>query len=414
MTATVSEPPAVVPSPLPSERIGVARLATMAYGGQDLTAVWDRLAAQYNGDPQTAGAGMDLSVVAQLLGDQPAGLEIQHRVLQQQRLYRSPCRVPQPRLRLLALAAELEMGGNTPIEYLTQDSEVELTTLYIVPGLPLPDPLPAHDIAIVAAPDDPRSQAALDELERHAAVWPRPLLNRPGRIRQMDRDRLYRLLNGIPGLRIPATFRFDRRELAAAADGVLRNGEAEIALPAIIRPLGSHAGKGLVKIESPQQIGPYLAQRPESAFFVSPYIDYAGADGLFRKYRVVCVDGRPYACHMAILDKWNIWYLNAGMTSSDDKRRQEAEFMANFDDGFGRRHAAAFAGMIGRLGLDYFMVDCAETKTGELLVFEADNTAIVHDMDPPDVFPYKAAQMRKIFDAFVAMLYARTRQAEAA
>ena len=39
-----------------------------------------------------------------------------------------------------------------------------------------------------------------------------------------------------------------------------------------------------------------------------------------------------------------------------------------------------------------------------LLIFEADNTAIVHDMDPPDLFPYKAPQMRKIFDAFAAML----------
>jgi hypothetical protein len=49
-------------------------------------------------------------------------------------------------------------------------------------------------------------------------------------------------------------------------------------------------------------------------------------------------------------------------------------------------------------------VDCAETRDGRLLVFEADNTAIVHDMDPPDVFPYKPPQMRKIFAAFTAML----------
>jgi len=37
-------------------------------------------------------------------------------------------------------------------------------------------------------------------------------------------------------------------------------------------------------------------------------------------------------------------------------------------------------------------------------------------MDHADVFPYKPAQMRKIFDAFAAMLvrYARTRQERAA
>jgi hypothetical protein len=38
------------------------------------------------------------------------------------------------------------------------------------------------------------------------------------------------------------------------------------------------------------------------------------------------------------------------------------------------------------------------------LIFEADNTAVVHNMDSPDVFPYKGPTMRKIFDAFAAML----------
>ena len=63
--------------------------------------------------------------------------------------------------------------------------------------------------------------------------------------------------------------------------------------------------------------------------------------------------------------------------------------------------------MAERIGLDYFTVDCAETRDGALLIFEADNTAVVHNMDPPDIFPYKPPQMRKIFDAFAAMLERR-------
>jgi hypothetical protein len=34
-------------------------------------------------------------------------------------------------------------------------------------------------------------------------------------------------------------------------------------------------------------------------------------------------------------------------------------------------------------------------------------------MDPVDVFPYKAPQMRKVFDAFVTMLYKHARSSEA-
>ena len=78
--------------------------------------------------------------------------------------------------------------------------------------------------------------------------------------------------------------------------------------------------------------------------------------------------------------------------------------MRDFDTAFAARHKRALDEMSRRVGLDYFIVDCAENDKGELLVFEADNTAVVHNMDSPDVFPYKPPQMRKIFAAFTAML----------
>jgi hypothetical protein len=112
---------------------------------------------------------------------------------------------------------------------------------------------------------------------------------------------------------------------------------------------------------------------------------------------------------MAIADRWDIWYLNAGMTVSAEKRLEEEIFMRTFDIGFARRHEAALAGVAARIGLDYFLIDCAENEDGELLIFEADNTAVVHNMDPPDIFPYKPPQMRRIFGAFAAMLCRRAR-----
>ena len=86
---------------------------------------------------------------------------------------------------------------------------------------------------------------------------------------------------------------------------------------------------------------------------------------------------------------------------------EEAMFMEMFEQEFSSRHAVALTQMAARLGLDYVAIDCAETQDGALLVFEADNTAIVHDMDPPSVYPYKSQQMQKIFRAVQAMLYRR-------
>ena len=188
---------------------------------------------------------------------------------------------------------------------------------------------------------------------------------------------------------------------------------ADAQFPLIIRPVGSQAGRGLDKLESINDVEPYLAFWPDEDFFISPFIDYAGDDGLFRKYRITFVDGTPYACHMAIAEEWRLWYLNADMSQSEEKRAEEAHFMTEFDRDFARRHGPALREIALRIGLDYFAIDCAEAKSGDLLIFEADIAMIVHNMDPAEIYPYKAPQMRKIFAAFAAMLEARAGKSRA-
>jgi len=309
-------------------------------------------------------------------------------------------------LRVLALAADIDMGGNTPIEFLLEGSDFELLTLYVTKDVGLPETLPDHDVAIVVASDSEECRETLALIEKAAPRWPRPLLNRPDLIGNLDRDKLYRLLAGIPGLEIPSTIHATRAQLTDLAQGRIACEDiaGELRFPMIARPRGTHAGVGLAKLDDAPGLAAYLAEREEQDFFVARFVDYASPDGLYRKYRLAMVDGKPYACHMAIADRWDIWYLNAYMAFSEEKRAEEAVFMLDFDHAFAARHKAALDEMSRRVGLDYFIVDCAENQNRELLVFEADNTAVVHNMDPPVVFPYKPPQMRKIFAAFTAML----------
>jgi len=394
-----------------ADRVGMARLAKMAFDGKDLRPMWRDLIEKLIDGTAEAGEGLDLSLIAQLLGDKPAGLAIQHEVLASHQLFRSPCAAKHPRLRVLALAAATDMGSNTPIEFLLEESGIELLMLYVIPEVELPAPLPDHDIAIVIASDSEDCRDALRKIDEAEARWPRPLLNPPALVGNLDRDKLHQLLRGIEGLDIPATVAVSRALLSDVAQSSLAFADiaAELEFPVIARPRGSHAGVGLAKLDDGLALGRYLGQREEAEFFISRFVNYASEDRLFRKYRVVFVEGRPYACHMAIADRWDIWYLNAGMSDSAAKRLEEETFMRTFDIGFARRHQSALAGLAERIGLDYFTIDCAETRDGSLLVFEADNTAVVHNMDPPSVFPYKALHMRKIFDAFAAMLYLRVR-----
>jgi hypothetical protein len=392
-----------------ADRIGMARLAKMAFDGRDLRPKWAELIAKLLNGTANAGEGIDLALIAQLLGDKQAGLVIQQEVLLSHRLFRSPCACKNPRLRVLALAAATDMGSNTPIEFLLEESGIELMILYVIGEAELPTPLPDHDVAIVIASDSEDCREALRKIDAAVPNWPRPLLNPPRLIGSLDRDRLYRLLDGIDGLEVPATLVVTRERLSEVAQSPdeLKDVAADLAFPVIIRPRGSHAGSGLAKIDDAAELARYLGGCEEELFFVSPFIDYSSLDGFYRKYRVVFIDGRPHACHMAIADRWDIWYLNAGMSQSAEKRLEEETWMRTFDIGFGRKHHAALTALADRVGLEYFTVDCAETDDGSLLIFEADNTAVVHNMDHAHVFPYKPPQMRKIFDAFAAMLVRR-------
>ena len=100
---------------------------------------------------------------------------------------------------------------------------------------------------------------------------------------------------------------------------------------------------------------------PQEEFYISRFIDYRAPDGLFRKYRIVLIDGRPFLCHIAISQHWMIHYLNAGMAESAEKRAEEARCMASFDKDFARRHAAALRAIHERAGLDYLGIDCGES-----------------------------------------------------
>ncbi|HVR63212.1 MAG TPA: hypothetical protein VMU50_15020 [Polyangia bacterium] len=216
-------------------------------------------------------------------------------------------------------------------------------------------------------------------------------------VRALGRDRAPARLAGLPDLVAPPTRRLTRPELAALA----------IDAPVIARPVDSHAGAGLEKIDGPAALAGYLARQPGQTFYVQPFVDYAGPDGRFRKLRIALVGGRAFIVHMAVSDHWMVHYLNAGMAEDADKRAEEAAMMASFGEGFAARHAETFRALHAAFRLDYLAIDCAEDREGRLLVFEADTAMIVHDMDPPDLYSYKTAAMQKLFAAFQGLIASR-------
>lgn len=386
--------------------IGPAALTTAAIQGTDLTALLANV--HMLGDEEAARA-YDISLLHQLAFKSETAAILQTAALTGSHLFRvRRQRAGAPALRVLALMSPGDLMANTPLDFITNHLDVQLDMLFMVPGQALPDTVPDHDVMLFASSEpDPVMSARMASLFRR---WPRPVLNDPALQPGLARDRLSASLAGLRSILSPTATVVARDALEAIAGGLVEITARlpGVGYPVLVRPMASHAGIGLEKIDGPEALVSYLGRSGDDEYYLTPFVDYRSADGLYRKYRVAFMEGAPFLCHMAASEHWMVHYLNAGMSQNTAdgaaKRAAEAVAVESFDTGFAARHSKAFCALHDALGFDFYSVDCSELPDSRLLVFEADTAAIIHLMDPIDLFPYKHMQMPRVFAAFEALL----------
>jgi len=334
---------------------------------------------------------MQMFYVLIVLTQNEFALEMQTKALSLQRVYRLAGPL-NPKVRLLVIFGPGNMQDNTPIEFVLDNSDVQMDMLFILAGQELPELIPEHDIAFVAIGESDKNSPILTQLALLAIDWPRPILNHPDNIKNGARDACYRLLKDVDGLVVPRTVRWHRHD------------RLDMDFPMTIRPVDTQGGNGLRQVGGLSELDAYLDDFPSPEYYVAQFVDYRSTDGKFRKLRIVLIDAKPYVCHLAISESWMVHYLSAGMEASAEKRSEEALFMETFDDNFAVRYRHQLETIAKRLKLDYVTLDCAELDDGRLLLFEADSRGLIHAFDPIDVYPYKPPIMQKAFDAFRALL----------
>jgi len=382
---------------------GMHRLIPYALHGTDITPLWTSLMARVEANGMDAAALMDISTIVQSRGQTEQARQIMDGALDVRRSY---CVVHGDGSgpRLLAFVTAGDFMANTPLDFLLEGSNAVLWLHYVDAQTAALDDVPAHDVAFMAIGESNENGPVLERMAVLLANWPGAVMNNnPRLIKALTRDGVSGMLAQEPDLLSPRTLRLPKKQLDPVRVGLLRLPDVAQGLdfPVIIRPIGTHAGHGLECLYDEGELRVYMASVPADGYYLAPFIDYRGADGLFNKQRVVLIKGKPYPSHMALSDHWMVHYLSAGMATSPEKRAVEANWMATFDDDFAVRHAAAFEALYRHMGLDYFGIDCAELPDGRLLVFELDVAMIVHAMDSEELYPYKKVAMRRLFDAFV-------------
>lgn len=315
--------------------------------------------------------------------------------------------------RVVVLNVRGTFQSNAPVELLL-GAAVELYTLWVGGQPDQRDRLVravrsvGPDAVILAMGEDVRQNTAILEAGRIAELSDAPVINDASRIMRLSRSRVPGILAGLAGVVTPWCLAVGGPAVPASVAQV-----PDVAL--LVRPVSSHAGHGLEKVSGREELRDYMQRVPEvDGYYVTRFVDYAGGDGLYRKYRVVFVDGEVYPVHLAIHDHWAIWYYNAAMERFPERRAEEARFMLDMADYFPFSVIGALHGIARRIGLDYFGLDFGVQADGTLVVFEVETGMIVHDRDDPEIFPYKSPAIAKARHAFEALIRRRSQEGKSA
>jgi len=357
--------------------------------------------------PDDLEALIQLATTLERAGDAEGAAELFAEVARRRGAVVEPCLGGPAEARVLILCAR--GGANVPTNYLFDRQRFETIALNLPPPSATTEAeleatiaaLPESDIIFSAVGDGQTDDPFLRQAAALTARLGLPTLNPPERIPPTCRDALPDLLAGIPALTTPATRRLCRAELVAmAANGTIGH-------PLLVRPLNSHGGHDLAKIATAADLDAYLCHAPFEAFFVTDFVNFASADGYWRKYRFIFVDRQVFPYHLAIHTDWLIHYYRADMGREAWMKREEEAFLTDHRAAFPGALAEAVAEAARRLDLDYGGMDCGLTPDGRVLVFEANACMLLHLHDSAEDFPYKHRLVPRITEAISRMVVNR-------
>ncbi|HKX91687.1 MAG TPA: hypothetical protein VJM15_04595 [Sphingomicrobium sp.] len=209
------------------------------------------------------------------------------------------------------------------------------------------------------------------------------VINRPEAVLRTTRDQVAKLLSGIPGLIVPKTVRLNGSKPAIAASVLAKAG---VEPPLILRQVGTHSGKIVGRFDGLDEA---LAALTPGDHVATEFVDFAGADGLYRKYRAFFIGERIILRHMLASDHWNVHAKDRGrfMAEHPDTVAEERALIES-DDPFPRPIRDVLEAVRERMPLDFFGMDYGVTQSGEVVLFEANATMSFFPLSPDPQFEY--------------------------
>ncbi len=295
-------------------------------------------------------------------------------------------------------------GGNTPVQRWIDERLFAVTVVY-AEFFDLADPLPPHQIVMNAIGDCDSSYDALVRAQQIVQAVTAPVINAPSLVLLTGRDANARRLSQVRGVIAPQMI---KNNLAALME------DETLSFPLLLRSPGYHGGRNFLRVDERSGLQAAAAELTGEEFLAIEYLDARGADGLWRKYRVMIIDGVLYPLHLAISADWKVHYFSSAMADNAEHRAEERLFLQDMPSVLGPQAMVALNGISTMLGLDYCGVDFALAPDGRVQVFEANATMVINPAEPDPIWDYRRPALDSALSAARTMLARRMEQSSTA
>jgi tetratricopeptide (TPR) repeat protein len=389
----------------PADLLGLVNLGSVLLEEGETEAARARYEEALAIDPESAQANGGMYYALRRMGQMEDAERYQRKAFGRQNVFPLPYKGEAPPIPVVLLLAST--GGNTPIETLLDDTVFQRTVV-IADFFDPATALPRHQLIVNGIGDAEVSQPALMAAKRLIAQSSAMVLNRPCAVLATGRCENALRMAALPGVRTAATVLLPYAVLAEER-GAEALAERGFRFPLLLRAPGFHMGKHFVRVERAAELAVRVATLPgagvEGAELLAiELLDARGADGSWRKYRVMMVGGRLYPLHLAISQNWKIHYFNADMADRPDHRAEEARFLADMEGALGTKAVRALEAVQATLGLDYGGADFGVDAQGNLLLFEANAAMVVEQPDKDERWDYRRSAVARIHAAVMDLL----------
>jgi tetratricopeptide (TPR) repeat protein len=288
-------------------------------------------------------------------------------------------------------------GGNVPVERWVDDKIFNVTTLYPEFFDPA-DRLPPHQIIVNAIGDPDLSQVSLVRAEKIIEHATSAVINAPSFVLLTGRSGNAKRLSKIEGVITPKMKEYSKSSLMT---------EKNLVFPFLLRAPGFHEGRNFVRVDERSGLELAAAQVAGRELLSIEYFDTRGADGFWRKYRVMIIDGCLYPLHLAVSPSWKVHYFSSSMRDHPEHRAEEKKFLDDMTTVLGPAAMLVLAKMATVLGLDYCGVDFALAPDGRVQVFEANATMVISSPQPDQIWDYRRPAIDRALLAATTMLLSR-------